>query len=47
MNMTADALASSSVLKDRVKSGVSLADVEPMNIDKSVSQWCSSTNFSH
>ncbi|KAK3753237.1 hypothetical protein RRG08_024509 [Elysia crispata] len=37
MNMTADALASSSVLKDRVKSGVSLADVEPMNIDKSVS----------
>ena len=38
MNMTADALASASVLKDRVKSGVSLADVEPMNIDKSVSQ---------
>ncbi|GFS05733.1 ATPase family AAA domain-containing protein 2B, partial [Elysia marginata] len=36
MNMTADALTSSSVLKDRVKSGVSLADVEPMNIDKSV-----------
>lgn len=36
MNMTADTLASSTVLKDRVKSGVSLADVEPMNIDKSV-----------
>ncbi|RUS81519.1 hypothetical protein EGW08_010726 [Elysia chlorotica] len=36
MNMTADVLASSSVLKDRVKSGVSLADVEPMNIDKNV-----------
>ncbi|GFN79136.1 ATPase family aaa domain-containing protein 2b [Plakobranchus ocellatus] len=36
MNMAPDALASASVIKDRVKSGVSLADVEPMNIDKSV-----------
>ena len=36
MNMRADDLANGA-LRDRVKSGASLADVEPMAIDKSVS----------
>ena len=37
MNISAEDLKSSSVLKDRVKIGSSLADVDPMNIDRSVS----------
>lgn len=36
MNLTAEDLASG-VLRDRVKVGASLADVDPMNLDSSVS----------
>lgn len=36
MNISAEDLKSSSILKDRVKIGSSLADVDPMNIDRSV-----------
>lgn len=36
MNLRADDLASG-VLRDRVKVGASLADVDPMNLDTSVS----------
>lgn len=36
MNLTAEDLASG-VLRDRVKVGASLADVDPMNLDNSVS----------
>lgn len=36
MNLTAEDLASG-VLRDRVKVGASLADVDPMNFDTSVS----------
>lgn len=36
MNLTADDVASG-VIRDRAHSGASLADVEPMAIDKSVS----------
>lgn len=36
MNFSND-VPTSSIIKDRVKSGASLADVEPMTIDKSVS----------
>lgn len=37
MNLTAEDLASG-VLRDRVKVGASLADVDPMNLDTSVSE---------
>lgn len=37
MNLTAEDLASG-VLRDRVKVGASLADVDPMNLDSSVSR---------
>lgn len=37
MNLTAEDLASG-VLRDRVKVGASLADVDPMNLDPSVSE---------
>lgn len=37
MNLTAEDLASG-VLRDRVKVGASLADVDPMNLDTSVSK---------
>lgn len=37
MNLTAEDLASG-VLRDRVKVGASLADVDPMNLDSSVSE---------
>uniref|UniRef100_A0A673BCZ1 Uncharacterized protein n=1 Tax=Sphaeramia orbicularis TaxID=375764 RepID=A0A673BCZ1_9TELE len=37
MNLTAEDLASG-VLRDRVKVGASLADVDPMNLDRSVSE---------
>ncbi|XP_059178110.1 ATPase family AAA domain-containing protein 2-like isoform X3 [Physella acuta] len=36
MNFSTNAQPSSSVIKDRVKSGASLADVEPMTIDRNV-----------
>lgn len=36
MNLRAEDLASG-ILRERVKVGASLADVDPMNIDKSVS----------
>ena len=36
MNLTAEDLASG-VLRDRVKVGASLADVDPMNLDNKVS----------
>lgn len=36
MNLTAEDLASG-VLRDRVKVGASLADVDPMSLDSSVS----------
>lgn len=36
MNLTAEDLASG-VLRDRAKVGASLADVDPMNLDSSVS----------
>lgn len=36
LNLTAEDLASG-VLRDRVKVGASLADVDPMNLDSSVS----------
>lgn len=36
MNLTAEDLTSG-VLRDRVKVGASLADVDPMNLDSSVS----------
>lgn len=37
MNFTKDAASSSNVLKDRARAGASLADVDPMEIDRSVS----------
>lgn len=37
MNLTAEDLASGA-LRDRVKVGASLADVDPMNLDSSVSE---------
>lgn len=37
MNLTGEDLASG-VLRDRVKVGASLADVDPMNLDSSVSE---------
>ncbi|KAL8581462.1 hypothetical protein ACOMHN_004347 [Nucella lapillus] len=36
LNFTADMASSNRMLKDRVRSGASLADVDPMEIDKSV-----------
>ncbi|XP_005108941.1 ATPase family AAA domain-containing protein 2 isoform X4 [Aplysia californica] len=36
MNFSSNALPPAGVIKDRVKSGASLADVEPMNIDRNV-----------
>lgn len=39
MNLRAEDLASG-VLRDRVKVGASLADVDPMNLDTSVSLAC-------
>ncbi|KAK7100039.1 hypothetical protein V1264_023048 [Littorina saxatilis] len=36
LNFTPDMVSSSAVLKDRVRTGASLADVDPMEIDKSV-----------
>ena len=42
LNFTADMMSSSGVLKDRVRTGASLADVDPMEIDKLVSAILSS-----
>jgi hypothetical protein len=36
MNISADEMKKSGVMKDRAKIGSSLADVDPMNIDRSV-----------
>lgn len=36
MNLSAEDVNTSGVLKDRVKIGSSLADVDPMSIDRSV-----------
>ena len=43
LNFTADMISTSAVLKDRVRTGASLADVDPMEIDKSVSGIWGST----
>lgn len=42
MNLTAEDLASGA-LRDRVKVGASLADVDPMNLDNSVSKTAPKT----
>lgn len=44
LNLTAEDLASG-VLRDRVKVGASLADVDPMNLDSSVSVWMYNYSF--
>lgn len=44
MNLRAEDLASG-VLRDRVKVGASLADVDPMNLDTSVSNCHFSTKY--
>lgn len=44
MNLTAEDLASG-VLRDRGKVGASLADVDPMNLDSSVSIWIFNYSF--
>ena len=45
LNFDADMMSASGVLKDRVRTGASLADVDPMEIDKSVSNTMSSTLY--
>lgn len=44
LNLTAEDLASGA-LRDRVKVGASLADVDPMNLDSSVSIWKCNYSF--
>lgn len=45
MNISAENLKNSNIIKDRVKIGSSLADVDPMNVDRTVSICIYIVNF--